>query len=94
MNKEKLNGVINDYINTQIKTIIEDMSSQDFMERVYGMIEEEKIEVDWDSWETNDEIREVLKKQISPLKLFVLNNVVPGDVLLKCNRDLYEDSIS
>ena len=80
MNKERITEVVNGYIVNRVTEMIEDMSSQDFLERISDMIEEEGIEVDWEDSETPNKIKEIVGERVVPLILKMTEYVVGKNI--------------
>ena len=67
MNKEKVNEIIQGIIIDRTTQLVEDMSSQDFIEVVMDKLQEEGIELDFDNENDQEEITELVGKQVLPL---------------------------
>ncbi len=69
MNKEKVTEVIKGIIVDRTTQLIEDMSSQDFIEQVMDRLEEEGVEMDFENENVREEISDLIGQQILPLLL-------------------------
>ena len=65
--KVQVKKLVSDFVVDQITQMTEDMSSQDFLERVYDMIEQEGIKVDLDNSKTQNEIKSIVGNKVVPL---------------------------
>ena len=59
--------LVSDYVIDQITQMVEDMSSQDFIERVIEMIEQEGVELDFDNENTFEEVKDIVGDKVIPL---------------------------
>lgn len=69
MNKEKVTEVIKGIIVDRTTQLVEDMSSQDFIEQVMDRLEEEGVEMDFENENVREEISDLIGQQILPLLL-------------------------
>ena len=69
MNQEKVTEVIKGIIIDRTTQLVEDMSNHDFIEQVMDRLEEEGVELDFDSEDVQEQITELVGKQVLPLLL-------------------------
>jgi hypothetical protein len=59
--------LVSDFVIDQITQMVEDMSSNDFIERVMDRIEQEGIELDFDNEDTFEEVKDIVGEKVIPL---------------------------
>jgi len=59
--------LVSDFVIQQITDMVEDMSSNDFIERVMVMIEEEGVKLDFDNEDTFEEVKDIVGDKVIPL---------------------------
>ena len=59
--------LVSDFVIQQITDMVEDMSSNDFIERVMVMIEEEGVKLDLDNEDTWEEVKDIVGEKVIPL---------------------------
>jgi hypothetical protein len=69
MDKEKVTEVIKGIIIDRTTQLVEDMSNHDFIEFVMDRLEEEGVEMDFENEGVQEEIHDLVGKQILPLLL-------------------------
>jgi hypothetical protein len=69
MTEELVTKVIKGIIVDRTTQLIEDMSNQDFIEQVMDKLQEEEFELDFDNEEVQEEITDLVGKQVLPLLL-------------------------
>jgi hypothetical protein len=69
MNQELVTEVIKGIIIDRTTQLVEDMSNQDFIEQVMDKLQEQEFELDFDSEEVQEEITDLVGKQVLPLLL-------------------------
>ena len=67
MNKEKVTEVVTDVINDKITQLIEEMSTNEFVDMIKDKLVENGIEFDNDNEEEVEEIFEVVGSRVVPL---------------------------
>ena len=67
MNKEKVTEVVTDVINDKITQLIEEMSTNEFVDMIKDILVENGIEFDNDNEEEVEEIFEVVGSRVVPL---------------------------
>jgi|LauGreDrversion4_2_1035121.scaffolds.fasta_scaffold269169_2 hypothetical protein len=72
MTEELVTKVIKGIIVDRTTQLIEDMSNQDFIEQVMDKLQEEEFELDFDNEEVQEEITDLVGKQVLPLLLKVM----------------------
>lgn len=72
MNQELVTEVIKGIIIDRTTQLVEDMSNQDFIEQVMDKLQEEEFELDFDNEEVQEEITDLVGKQVLPLLLKVM----------------------
>ena len=72
MTEELVTKVIKGIIVDRTTQLIEDMSNQDFIEQVMDKLQEQEFELDFDSEEVQEEITDLVGKQVLPLLLKVM----------------------
>ena len=69
MTEELVTKVIKGIIVDRTTQLIEDMSNQDFIEQVMDKLQEQEFELDFDNEEVQEEITDLVGKQVLPLLL-------------------------
>jgi hypothetical protein len=59
--------LVSDFVIDQITQMVEDMSSNDFIEQVMDRIEQEGIELDFDNEDTFEEVKDIVGERVIPL---------------------------
>ena len=67
MNKEKVTQVVTDVINDKITQLIEEMSTNEFVDMIKDKLVENGIEFDDDNEEETEEIFEIVGSRVVPL---------------------------
>jgi predicted house-cleaning noncanonical NTP pyrophosphatase (MazG superfamily) len=67
MNKEKVTQVVTDVINDKITQLIEEMSTNEFVDMIKDKLVENGIEFDDDNEEEVEEIFEIVGSRVVPL---------------------------
>jgi len=67
MNKEKVTQVVTDVINDKITQLIEEMSTNEFVDMIKDKLVENGIEFDNDNEEEVEEIFEIVGSRVVPL---------------------------
>lgn len=67
MNEEKVLEVINGVIIDRVTEMIEDMSNRDFVENIMDRLQEEGVELDYESEEVQEEITDLIGTRVFPL---------------------------
>ncbi len=67
MNKEKVTQVVTDVINDKITQLIEEMSTNEFVDMIKDKLVENGIEFDDDNEEEVEEIFEIVGNRVVPL---------------------------
>jgi predicted peroxiredoxin len=67
MNKEKVTEVVTDVINDKITQLIEEMSTNEFVDMIKDKLVENGIEFDNDNEEEVEEIFEIVGSRVVPL---------------------------
>ena len=68
-NQKKVTEVIKGIIIDRTTQLVEDMSNHDFIEQVMDRLEEEGVELDFDSEDVQEQITDLVGKQVLPLLL-------------------------
>lgn len=68
-NQNKVTEVIKGIIIDRTTQLVEDMSNHDFIEQVMDRLEEEGVELDFDSEDIQEQITDLVGKQVLPLLL-------------------------
>ena len=68
-NQNKVTEVIKGIIIDRTTQLVEDMSNHDFIEQVMDRLEEEGVELDFDSEDVQEQITDLVGKQVLPLLL-------------------------
>ena len=71
--------VVSDFVVDQITQMIEDMSSNDFIERIMDRLEEEGVELDLDNEDTFEEVKDIVGEKVIPL-LFKMSEFILEEV--------------
>lgn len=66
-NKHKVTEVVKEIMIDRLSQLTEDMSNRDFIEFVMDRLEEQKVELDFDNEEVQEEITEIVGKEVLPL---------------------------
>ena len=69
MNQKLVTEVIKGIIIDRTTQLVEDMSNQDFIEQVMDKLQEQEFELDFDNEEVQEEITDLVGKQVLPLLL-------------------------
>ena len=69
MNKLKVNEIVNDVILDRITSMIEEMSTNEFLDMIVDKLEQEGIEVNTDNEEEMEEVKSVIGGRVPPLLL-------------------------
>ena len=72
MNQKLVTEVIKGIIIDRTTQLVEDMSNQDFIEQVMDKLQEQEFELDFDNEEVQEEITDLVGKQVLPLLLKVM----------------------
>jgi len=59
--------VVNNFVVDRITEMIEDMSSNDFIERIMVTLEEEGVKLNFDDEELFEEVKDVVGEKVIPL---------------------------
>lgn len=78
--KEQVKKLVGDFVIDQITQMTEEMSSQDFLERVFDMIEREGIKVDLDNPETQNQIKSILGNKVVPLMIKMTEYIIGREI--------------
>jgi hypothetical protein len=81
--KVQVKKLVSDFVVDQITQMTEDMSSQDFLERVYDMIEQEGIKVDLDNSKTQNEIKSIVGNKVVPLMIKMTEYIIGREIPIK-----------
>lgn len=81
--KVQVKKLVSDFVVDQITQMTEDMSSQDFLERVYDMIEQEGIKVDLDNPKTQNEIKSIVGNKVVPLMIKMTEYIIGREIPIK-----------
>ena len=68
-NQKKVTDVVKGFIIDRTTQMVEDMSNHDFIEQVMDRLEEEGVELDFDSEDIQEQITDLVGKQVLPLLL-------------------------
>ena len=68
-NQQKVTEVVKGIIIDRLTQLTEDMSNHDFIEFVMDRLEEEGVVLDFDNEEVQEEITDIVGKQVLPLLL-------------------------
>ena len=71
-NQKKVTDVVKGFIIDRTTQMVEDMSNHDFIEQVMDRLQEEGVELDFDNEEVQEEITDLVGKQVLPLLLKVM----------------------
>ena len=71
--------VVSDFMLDRITEMIEDMSSNDFIERVMTTLEEEGIKLDFDDEELFEEVKDIVGDKVIPLIMRVSELVLEDE---------------
>lgn len=66
-NKHKVTEVVKGIMIDRLSQLTEDMSNRDFIEFVMDRLEEEKVELDFENEEVQEEITNLVGKEVLPL---------------------------
>ena len=82
MNKEKVLGVVNDVIFDRITQLIEEMSTNEFVEMITDMVQDQTgVEIETD--EEREEITDIIGSRVFPLlhkmNEYILGKTIPMD---------------
>ncbi len=79
MNKEKVLGVVNDVIFDRITQLIEEMSTNEFVEMITDMVQDQTgVEIETD--EEREEITDIIGSRVFPL-LHKMNEYILGKTI-------------
>lgn len=78
--KEQVKKLVGDFVVDQITQMTNEMSSQDFLERLFDMIEREGIEVDLDDFETQNQIKSILGNKVLPLMIKMTEYIIGREI--------------
>jgi hypothetical protein len=78
--KEQVKKLVGDFVVDQITQMTNEMSSQDFLERLFDMIEREGIEVDLDDFETQNQIKSILGNKVLPLIIKMTEYIIGREI--------------
>lgn len=71
--------VVSDFMLDRITEMIEDMSSNDFIERVMTTLEEEGIKLDFDDEELFEDVKDIVGEKVIPLIMRVSELVLEDE---------------
>lgn len=71
-NKHKVTEVIKGIMVDRLSQLTEDMSNRDFIEFVMDRLEEEGVELDFENEEVQEEITDLVGKEVLPLLFKIL----------------------
>ncbi len=72
MNREKVTQVVKGMIIDRLTEMMEDMSNHDFVENVMDRLEGEGVVLDYENEEVQEEISDLIGKQVLPLLLKIM----------------------
>ncbi len=78
--KEQVKKLVGDFVVDQITQMTEEMSSQDFLERVFDMIEREGIEVDLNDPVIQNQIKGILGNKVVPLMIKMTEYIIGREI--------------
>ena len=82
MNKKKVTEVVNDVIIDKLTQLVEEMSNQDFIEYIMDKCQENKIKMDYDDEEVQQQVFEIVGSRVTPLLHKLLEYGIGKDIPL------------